>query len=232
MPEPALPPVGVRPMRADELTFAVRQHLLHFPDGFFAQLGESFLLEYYRTFLSSPHACLLLAEDTDGAMGYLAGILHPTAHRAHVLQAHRRRLAVRAAAALMRHPVLMLGFLHKRSVRYARKVLLRGRPSSGPNGSATPAVLSHIVVDPARRGQGVGWLLILALADAARTAGCGQIVLVTETGGTGDTYYRHHGWLPTGQHQTPDGKCLTTFKQSVSALVDQDGSMKGSASDS
>ena len=203
-------------MRPDELEFAATQHLRHFPDGFFARLGQHFLEEYYRAFLTSPHARLLMAEDRYGPIGFLAGILRPDEHRGHVLAHHRWPLIVKAAISLARKPTLLSFFLRTRSRVYARKLLHQQRRTAATNASdGTPAVLAHIAVDPSRQCQGVGEQLVLALTTAAQEAGCTQMVLVTEQGAESENFYRHLQWVANGTHQTRDGKAMTTFHKDI-----------------
>lgn len=210
-------------MRPDELKFAAAQHLRHFPDGFFARLGQHFLVEYYRAFHTSPHAQLLVAEDRHGPIGYLAGILRPDAHRAHVLAQHRWPLIVKAASSLARKPTLLSFFVRTRSRVYARKLLHQQRRPAATNASdGTPAVLAHIAVDPSRQSQGVGEQLLLALTTAAQEAGCTRMVLVTEQGASSENFYRHLQWVVDGTHQTRDGKAVTTFHKDISVTPGAD----------
>lgn len=221
--------VRVRPMRPDELGFAATQHLQHFPDGFFARLGQHFLEEYYRAFLTSPHARLLVAEDRQGPVGYLAGILRPDAHRAHVLAQHRWPLIFRAAGSLARQPSLLIGFLRTRSRIYARKLMRHEQPAAAARSGGTPAVLAHIVVDPSRHGHGIGRQLMLALSSASREAGCTRMVLVTEQGAASEAFYRHLQWVEDGTHHTRDGKAVTTFHQDLAVTPDAETETKGVA---
>lgn len=208
-------------MRDDDLGFAVSQHLAHFPDGFFARLGPKFLEEYYRTFLTSPDACALVAEDPHGTVAYIAGVLRPGPHRSHVLDTHRWTLIRLATRSLTRRPRLLQLFLRTRSRVYARKLVPRNRDASLHATVQIPAVLSHLVVDPSRQCQGIGRGLILGLSEAARRAGCNQMVLVTEKGAPSESYYRHLQWTETGTHRTLDGKPVTSFRIDLAGSLDR-----------
>lgn len=208
--------VVIRQLRPEDLPFVVEQHLHHFPSGFFARLGPRFLTEYYRSFLTSDHACSLLAIDGRERIGFLVGLVAPRAHRAHVLRHHRTGLAARAAVALSVRPALLAHFLRTRARRYARKLIVsRIRPVATPTSGPPAAVLAHLAVTPHQQGRGAGTMLIEHFESAVAAGGREQIVLVTETGGPGDGYYRCHGWLPVGEHRTPDGLLLTTFARNV-----------------
>lgn len=224
------PQIRIRPMRPDELEFPAAQHLRHFPEGFFARLGQHFLEEYYRAFLTSPHAQLLVAEDRHGPIGYLAGILRPDAHRAHVLAQHRWPLIVKAAGSLARQPSLLFLFLRTRSRIYARKLMRQEQPATATHSEGTPAVLAHIVVDPSRQCQGIGQQLVLAHTAAAREAGCTRMVLVTECGAASEKFYRHLQWVENGTHHTRDGKAVTTFHKDITVNPDAETDTKEIAS--
>lgn len=208
--------VCIRQLRPDDLPFVVEQHLHHFPSGFFARLGPRFLTEYYRSFLTSEHACTLIASKGQVRVGFLVGAVVPRLHRSHVLRQHRSGLVRRAIVALLMRPRLLSHFLRTRARRYARKLLVEGVrpvPSVAP---ATPAaVLAHLAVPPEHQGRGVGSILIEHFERACAVAGRQQIVLVTEAGGPGDAYYRCHDWLLVGEHTTPDGLLLKTFARKV-----------------
>ena len=220
-----LPPsLRVRPLRPDEIPFVVNQHRRHFPAGFFARLGDEFLEEYYHSFVTSPHACLFMAEEASTPVGYIAGIVDPDLHRKHLLRAHRRPLIVRALKGMARNPSLLVLFLRTRAGTYARKLVIRasapvstaGTPTEemlneGFEESSAPAVLSHLVVDPSSRCRGTGRRLVEVLATTARAAGTREMVLVTEVGGLGEGFYRHLGWRHTGTRETRDSRTLLVF---------------------
>lgn len=227
MTHQSVPHVRVREMRTEELGFAAHEHLQHFPEGFFARLGQHFLQEYYGTFLTSPHARLLVAEDEDGLVGYVAGVMRPSGHRAHVLAKHRWSLIAKGLFSLVRKPSLLYLFVRTRSRIYARKLIRRKRTVATSGDRTAPAVLSHIVVDPGRHCQGIGRQLILALMADACTAGCSRMVLVTEFGNASENFYRHLQWVEDGTHQTLDGRTVIAFHRDICAASDGESAAKG-----
>jgi len=209
-------------MSERDLPFVVREHRTHFPEGFFARLGDSFLHEYYRSFLTSPASRARMAEVGGTAAGYLVGITDPTAHRAHVLHVHGRRLVVHAVAAMLRHPNLGLVFARTRLRRYARRLLRLGRRAAvtgGPVSSTEAvAVLAHVVVTESAQSRGIGSTLIGWFDEQAARAGRDRLMLVTSSGpGGAGPYYERSGWTACGQHRTPDGVYLTTYRRDVGA---------------
>ncbi|MGH8967200.1 MAG: GNAT family N-acetyltransferase, partial [Actinomycetes bacterium] len=209
----------IRAMEPQDLPFAVHQHQLHFPDGFFVRLGPRFLTEYYRAFLTSPCACAYIAEAPEDPMGYLVGVTEPTSHRDHVFRVHGRRLAVRAFAAFLRHPALAWFFVRTRATLYGGKLLARLRPAAAttrPESRGAPAVLTHVAVKPQAQSKGVGSTLIKQFEADVAEAGCPRMILVTASGSSGaGGYYRRSGWDAREEHCTPDGLRLTMYERMV-----------------
>ncbi|MFE4666045.1 GNAT family N-acetyltransferase [Streptomyces sp. NPDC056716] len=205
-------------MAAEDLAFVVDQHLVHFPDGFFARLGRPYLTAYTRTYLTSRHARAYVAESDGVAVGFLVGVIDPVAHRRHVLDEHGRGLALRACAALSVRPRLALHFVRTRLGRYARKLLPRVReqhpePAPGTSGAGVSAVLAHVVVSTHLRSYGLGSAFVQRFVQDADAAGCARVCLVTVAGpGGAGRYYERLGWLRTGEHRTPEGRLMLTYE--------------------
>jgi len=207
-------------MAADDLHFAVEQHLSHFPDGFFARLGPRFLREYYRAFLTSRAARTAIADANGRQVGYLVGVTSPATHREHIVREHGRALVVRAVTAMLVRPSLAFCFLRTRAGLYARKLLRRPRASAPPSGQEgsrdTTAVLTHVAVARTAQARGIGSALIERFERAAAADGCDRLVLVTASGDDGaGPYYRRRGWKAVGERCTPDGLWLTTYERPV-----------------
>ena len=197
-----------------EAGFAARLHADALPHGFFASLGERYLRAYYLSFLSSPHACALMA-DLDGVpLGFVVGSLDPEAHRSFTIRRHGTRLALQGARAFVRHPRLGVDFLSTRLGRYTKGIMRTFRPRPRrPPGEPHPrargrlGVLNHIAVVPEARGEGVGEALVEAFVQRARSAGVRRLQLLTLADGHGATsFYDRLGWrrletlLDAGQH--------------------------------
>ncbi|NYG55342.1 GNAT family N-acetyltransferase [Nocardioides perillae] len=203
--------ISIRPMTSSDLDVVVQQHLEHFPTGFFARLGSQYLRTYYRTYLDSSDAAAAVAADRDGrTVGFAVGVIDPRAHRVHLLETHRSRLAVAGIAALVTRPHLWPRFVQTRLVPYTRK-LFAPPDRVGPGEGQRIAVLQHIVVDPSAEGRGVGTALLEFFVDAAATARREQIILVTRTGGPAEDFYVARGWTRREPHCTMDGTWLTAF---------------------
>lgn len=209
----------IRAMAPMDLEFVVRQHQQHFPDGFFVRLGSRFLREYYRAFLTGPHAYAYLAERHGHRVGYLVGIRRPGTHRQHVLREHGLALAGKALLSMLAHPSLGWFFVRTRARLYASK-LLRSRRHTAASGAGSPladtAVLTHVAVAKHAQSLGIGSMLIKRFEDDAAAVGCRRIVLVTASGDSGaGGYYERMGWQAKGEHCTRDGVPLMTYERSI-----------------
>jgi GNAT superfamily N-acetyltransferase len=222
--------VSYRTMTEADLPFVVAQHMYHFPDGFFARLGQRFLSEYYRAFLTGSAVRASIAEFDDEPAGYLVGVTDPPAHRDHVVRRHGRALVLKAVAAMLRRPALGLLFLRTRTGLYARKLLRRRGPRANRSGAASAAlsgqqprsgptaVLTHVAVVPGVQSCGIGSELIRRFDEEVAAAGCERLSLVTASGEQGaGPYYRRNGWQASGGRCTPDGLQLTTYERPVQA---------------
>jgi len=220
MPEPHTR-VLYRRMAAADLPFVVDQHLHHFPDGFFARLGPTFLREYYRAFLTGPSVSATIAESEGQPVGYLVGVSDPPAHREHVVRRHGRSLVLKAATAMLLQPSLGLLFLQTRAGLYARKLLRRRSPPQ-PSAEAAPAgrtaVLTHVAIAPAAQSRGIGSELIRRFDEEVAAIGCRWVTLVTASGSDGaGPYYERRGWTASGARCTPDGLWVTSYQRPCGA---------------
>lgn len=214
------PQASVRPMTSQDLAFVAAQHRHHFPNGFFARLGQRFMVEYYAAFLSSPVAVGWVAVRHDQPVGFLVGTIDPTIHRQHVLRRHGRRLALLAACSFLRNPVLALLFVKTRARVYAAKLVGGRGYRQQPEGTRLPrdvvAVLNHVALTTQAQGAGLGSQLVGRFVEEARRAKCARVLLVTASEGDAVRFYSHLGWTETGQRTTFDGLRLTTFEFGLS----------------
>lgn len=195
----------VRPAEVSDLRWIASLHARQLPHGFFAELGRRYLRSYHRTFLASPHAASYVAVVAGQPAGFLVGTIDAAAHHRYVIREHGPRLAAAGALALLVSPRLAATFLRTRTGRYARSILRatrRRRPASTPQAEdcATVGVLTHIAVEPATAGAGVGTTLVNTFVERAREAGVARLELVTLAGESGAArFYEKVGWREAGR---------------------------------
>lgn len=210
------PEVRVRPARPTDLVRTARVHRWALPDGFFARLGTAFLRRYHATFVTSPRATLLVAEDADHeVVGFLAGTVDNAAHYRNVVQRRPLGLVLSGVAALLREPRLAGEFLRTRTLRYARallRALAGGRTRvAASEGPRRVAVLTHVAVTDGARGLGAGRALVADFTRRAREARADELRLVTRAGGAAAGFYRRLGWTSRGTRTASDGTFVEEF---------------------
>lgn len=200
--------VPVRRLDASDLDFCIALHRETLGHGFFVQLGNRFMLAYYRSFLQSPHAVALKAEVGAQPVGFLVGALRARAHRRWMIRHRGIVLAALGAAGLASRPATAARFARTRLSRYTA-AWRRHRAGTGPapSGPASdPAVLTHVAIVSGARGTGAGRGLVHAMVTEGRRAGAERILLTTLAGAAGaGPFYAALGWTRSALHRTPDG---------------------------
>ena len=87
-------------MQRADIAFAVQLHTEALHPGFFVRLGPRFLTAYYRTYLASPSAVSLVAEQRGERVGFLVGIVDRDSHYRHVIRNERLGLGLALLASL------------------------------------------------------------------------------------------------------------------------------------
>ena len=209
--------VLIRRMGLGDLEFVVDEHLAHFPDNVFGQMGRRFLTEYYRTFLDGPHADAVVTLVSGSRVGFLVGILDVREHRRLVRRFHFRRLAWCAAAALARRPRMAAGLMRRRvAVRLAG---MRSRVGAIRVAQDHIAVLSHVAIQPDAQGLGLGTSMILQFVERARSAGADTVSVATRAGDAGaGRLYEHLGWTVVNERSTFDGRRIALYDLDLTAI--------------
>ena len=198
-------------MMTSDLGFAVDLHRSSLGHGLFPSLGRRFLRAYLRTFIRSPFAVALVAEQSGDAVGFLVGTVDERRHYQNVIRRHGLGLALAGALALSMKPRLAATFVRTRLVRYVRGVARLARDTAPPAAPPVRAlgadgVLTHLAVLPDWRGQGTGAALAMDFLSHARAGGASSLRLVTRDGESGaGPFYERLGWEPNGGFADADG---------------------------
>lgn len=204
--------------------FSAQLHRLLLPESFFVALGPRFVAAYHESFRSSPHGVALIAWLGSGPVGMLVGTTGNQAHYRWVARHRGLRLAGVGILALLARPALAVHFARTRGGRYLRAILryaLRGRSSTpGADPSADggqTAVLTHVAVDEAARGHGLGRALVDTFVAEAAAGGAERGELVTDADNHDNhAFYRHCGWTAVDQHPDRDGQHKLRFARRLS----------------
>lgn len=196
----------IRLMELADIDFAVRLHGDCLPTGFFVQLGRRFLAAYYRSYLTSPAAIGLVAEQRGKPVGFLVGTVDRDVHHRHVARAERLRLAVRGATALAVRPRLATRFIQTRLVRYLRGLRRMSAPADGASATDAQAVLSHVAVAPEARRTGLGHALVARFVEVVRSHGTRRVGLLAHAeNAAAESLYGKMGWQRGDEKRDVDG---------------------------
>jgi ribosomal protein S18 acetylase RimI-like enzyme len=209
---------AVRPACEGELERTARIHERHLPDGFFARLGTRFLRRYHQSFAQSPEAEVFVAQSPEGPQGVLVGTFDNAAHYRWAMRRRGVVLALAGLVAMLRRPRLAAEFLATRVGRYARSLARLVRPgrrravAAGSEPARRVAVLTHVAVASAARGNGTGRELVTAFVRAARHRGADEVRLITPADGPGSGFYRALGWRRLRRRRAADGTFVEEFQ--------------------
>lgn len=200
-------------MYPDDLSQTSRLHLACLDHGLFPSLGHRFLRHYLATFVDGQYSVAIAAERQGVIVGFLVGAVEPASHYRQVVRRHGWRLALYGAGALLMRPAVAWRFARTRSVRYLRGALRLGSGKVGVRANAPQAVLTHVAVLPAWRGQGIGTKLVQSFVEQCWSCGVPSVKLVTLAGSDGATgFYERLGWCRSSEYVDRDGLRWQTFQ--------------------
>lgn len=160
----------IRDGTAADIDRIVAVHQAAFASFFLTSLGPRFLTRLYRGYLDHPSGLLLVGGDPstpDGTVdgdritGFVAGTTEPAAFYRWLRRSSGPSLAVAAAPALARRPLVV-----------GRRLVSAGRyRGESPGEIAGAALLASLAVDPATSGRGLGGRLVEAFTARAHEAG-------------------------------------------------------------
>lgn len=209
----------VTQMLVQHLDEVAALHLMALPPSFFASLGPRFLRRYYESFLASPYGIALSVTQAQQVCGFVVGSSAAADHSAWVVRHRGLRLASAALLAMAIRPRVLVRFVSTRGTRYLHGLLRRLRhqsdvPPGGSPASGHPAVLAHVAVDSAWRGQGLGDVLVRAFEQEAHRAGADRVELVTLDGPDGAAgFYERLGYTATRARRDDEGRRWLYFRR-------------------
>lgn len=196
---------------------SVALHLQVLDMEFLSRFGPRFMRVYYDAWMSSAGSLHLVAVHDDEVVGVLLGATDPAAHARAMVREHGFSLAVALATGAARRPRLARDLVTTRALRYARGLgrLVVARWRRRP-ATLTPLVkvgeITHVLVDPAARGRGVGRELVEDAVRASRAARVREIELVTPPDMDAQHFYRSLGWTEEGALTSRSGESFLRFR--------------------
>lgn len=190
----SLTPVDVRPL--------ARLHRVAFPGYFLSTLGEGFLVQFYRGFLTDSTAVTVVARSANGSVqGAVVGTTEPAGFFGRLMKSRWPGFVMASAKAVVTNPKITPRLL--RAVRY------RGDAPAGARG----ALLSSICVDPSLQGAGVGRQLLEAWTGEVLSRGVRAAYLTTDADDNDpvNRFYRRQGWVLSDRYTTHEGRSMNLY---------------------
>ena len=187
-------PSDVRPL--------AQLHRVAFPGFFLSTLGEPFLIQFYRSFLTDDTAVTVVARTANGSVcGAVVGTTEPAGFFGRLMKRRWPGFLLAGAKAVVANPRVTWRLL--RAVRY------RGDAPAGAAG----ALLSSICVDPSLQGAGVGRQLVDAWTREVVSRGVRTAYLTTDTDANDavNRFYQSQGWRLSERYTTREGRSMNLY---------------------
>ena len=177
-------------------------HRRAFPHFFLSSLGEPFLIQFYRGFVSDPSAvCVVAKDEADHLLGGVVGTVEPARFFRRMLRRQWPGFVTASLLSMRRTPTAMPRLIA--AVRY------RG----GIKEDNTDALLSSICVEPALHGMGVGRHLIEEWTQRVRRRGVPSASLTTDAldNDVVNAFYLARGWRVSERFTTVQGRRMHRY---------------------
>ena len=194
--------ITIRRLRAEDLGPVAKLHRESFPSFFLSELGERFLREFYRGFLT-PDATTAVAVAEDGrVVGAVVGHTQPQGFFKKLLLRRWYAFAFASLSLVLRRPSIL--------PRLVRAVTYRG---NNDGIERRGALLSSICVDPQYSGDGIRGKLLESFTSQLVDRGCESAYLSTDAVDNDrvNAFYRNAGWALENPYTTPEGRRMNCY---------------------
>jgi GNAT superfamily N-acetyltransferase len=177
-------------------------HRAAFPEFFLSTLGESFLVQFYRGFLTDETAVTVVARSSNGSVqGAAVGTTEPARFYGRLVRKRWARFAVASGKVVVTDP--------RATPRLLRAIRYRGNAAANAEG----ALLSSICVDPLLQGTGVGRQLIEAWTRDVASQGVPKAFLTTdaENNHAINRFYQAQGWVLSECYTTRERRAMNRY---------------------
>jgi ribosomal protein S18 acetylase RimI-like enzyme len=186
----------IRPADVSEAARAAALHIGGITEGFLPSLGSAFLTRLYRRAVLSPGSWVLVAEQGNAVVGFVAGT--EAVGRLYREFLWRDGLVAAGSAAW---PMVRSWRRTLETLRYGRS-----QPGSTQGPSLPDAELLAVAVDDSARGRGVGGALVAGFQDACRQRGVPSARVIVGAGNSGAiSLYQRHGFTAAASFEVHAG---------------------------
>jgi ribosomal protein S18 acetylase RimI-like enzyme len=194
--------ISLAPLTRADVKPLAQLHRKAFPHFFLSELGEPFLIQFYRGFLTDETGVSVVARSADGSvLGCAVGTTEPARFFARLVRRHWAGFALASARASLTDPA--------KAPRLLRALRYRG----GAKAESMGALLSSICVDPLYERQGLGRSLLDAWIREVAARGVDAASLSTDADNNDavNAFYRSQGWQLADTYATPEGRLMNHY---------------------
>lgn len=203
----------IGPIDSSDIYDLAKQHRAAFPDFFLSKLGERFLREFYRGFISDPKALTTVVRDESGrVLGAAVGTADPNGFFKRLLKRRWMGFALASASYVLHSP--------RETLRLVRAITYRGGASVQPGA----ALLSSIFVAPTAQGKSLGRDLLEDWTRKAAATGANVANLSTDALNNDRvrSFYEKSGWSTDHEYTTPEGRQMVQYEFDLTKVVDSE----------
>ncbi len=187
---------------SDYIKKITKLHMNAFPTFFLTQLGNPFLQTLYSGYLEDQDSGIIVAEDEDRLVGFIAySNDYPQFYKG-LMKNHLLKFAIYSASAAIRHP------------SFIKRLLDAFKKSESVEKTERYVELASICVDPSIEGKGVGSALVDCLKDIVDFNTYSFINLETDTDGNDAVikFYVKNGFKLERQFTTNEGRRMNEYR--------------------
>ncbi|MCX7974147.1 MAG: GNAT family N-acetyltransferase [Candidatus Aminicenantes bacterium] len=184
-------------------------HQNSFKGFFLSFLGPRFLYRLYSCIADYGDGILIVAEESDQVVGFVAGVTDQKSFYNYLIRKHKWSFAISAIPAVLKKPSII-----PRLIRALKKPREAEDYSSG-------VLLMSIGVDPKFQGRKIGEILINEFCRELIKRGCKDFCLTTDRDNNekANNFYKKTGFKLIRTFKTPEGRAMNEY---LKILEEQD----------
>ncbi len=192
----------IRKATKHDLSNIVKVHQAAFPYFFMTQLGESFLIEYYRIILRYEKGILLVYENDNQIIGFVSGFVEPDMFY-NFLRNRRWVLGIKVVWSVLKRPGL-----------FKRVLASYGRTGDGREKIANVCELSSVAVLPGQSGYGIGQELVRSFLNQAEAFKASMVYLYTDANNNNrvNQFYSNLGFIRERNFIAPIDRVMIEYR--------------------
>lgn len=196
--------IAIRELNLDDIIYTKKIAELHkraFPNFFLTQLGIPFLVTLYRGYIEDEHSGIIVAEENDALVGFIAYSKDYSGFYKGLIDKHLIRFAFCSIGAAFWHP----SFIKRLLSAFKKGDLVKKEDNY--------VELASICVEPIMKHKGVGAALLNYLKSIVNYDEYSYINLETdaENNDSVNEFYKKNGFILSRQYTTKWGRKMNEY---------------------